>query len=104
MLGNNKLVLNVETMMKALQHYFDTVLFVAGKSPTVTTIVKSTGYDASTFDVGVSDPVPLITPTSKPLQTAEEILRDLQKQPRDFQWPIQLDGGSICAITGESNG
>lgn len=38
MIGSNSMSFNKASMMEALQHYFDTVLFADGKAPKVTDV------------------------------------------------------------------
>ena len=56
MRGVNVIELNEATVIDAIQHYFDTVLFASGKSPVITGFSqKSGGYGANSFTVAVSD-------------------------------------------------
>ena len=58
MTGNNTMTLNQATMVLALQHSFDTVLFAPGKSPVVASVDASTkgSFPGSCgFDVGTSE-------------------------------------------------
>ena len=56
LIGNNKLTLNQATMVAAVQHYFDTVVFAEGKSPKVTQVEKeSKGYGQDEFAVAVEE-------------------------------------------------
>jgi len=56
--GNNTLLLNDATVMNALQHYFDTVIFKQESSRIVVTgisYVDKGAYDAQGFQVKVCD-------------------------------------------------
>ena len=56
LIGANKLTLNQATMVAAVQHYFDTVLFADGRSPKVTQVEKeSKGYGPDEFAVSVEE-------------------------------------------------
>ncbi len=65
MKGSNKITLNHETMVAALQQYFDTTVFAAGQAPKVNSISPDTdsrGYSSSTtFVVEVEQ----VTPPAK---------------------------------------
>jgi hypothetical protein len=50
MIGYNEMNLNPATIMAAVQHYFDTVLFKDGESPKVTGVSSSNGV-APTFRI-----------------------------------------------------
>lgn len=50
MVGSNVLTLNEATMILALQHYFQTVLFSAGNAPIVNSVKAHDGY-STTFTV-----------------------------------------------------
>lgn len=52
--GNNEIALNKSTMKKAIQHYFDSVVFAPGQSPRVTEVTADT-YKP-TFLVSVTGP------------------------------------------------
>lgn len=58
MTGKNKLCLNEATVVAALQHYFETVVFAAGKAPRVDSVTEKTdhGYGREkTFEVVCED-------------------------------------------------
>lgn len=58
MIGNNSFTLNEATMKAAVQHYFDTVLFVDGKSPKIEGVTAtSSTYAGASFTISVSDKV-----------------------------------------------
>ena len=57
MKGHNQIILNAATVMAAVQHYFDTVLFQPDESPLVTSFDKKDHYSGLEFIVGVSDEV-----------------------------------------------
>ena len=54
LIGNNEISLNGATMMAAIQHYFDTVLFAEGKAPTVTSVKGPVGGYDGAFTVSTS--------------------------------------------------
>ncbi len=55
MKGNNTMELNSGTMAEIVQHYFDTVLFAAGKAPKVSSVSSSLSGSVRTFEVKVCD-------------------------------------------------
>ena len=61
MIGSNTLLLNKATVMAALQHYFDTVVYAKGQSPQVDSISLNgnTGdyQSRDMFSVGIKAPV-----------------------------------------------
>lgn len=57
MIGNNEMSLNAATIMAAIQHYFDTVLFAEGKSPKVTD-VNMTSSVGKTFIIRIENATP----------------------------------------------
>lgn len=50
MTGNNVLIFNQATLRKAVQHYFDTVLFAKDQAPTVAVI----SYRSSEYDFAIT--------------------------------------------------
>lgn len=54
MTGNNTIILNQATMQKAVQHYFDTVIFKDGIGVKVTGIKKNTNGGGDTFEVSTT--------------------------------------------------
>lgn len=54
MVGVNKIQLNPATMLKIVQHYFDTVMFAEGQSPVVSDIDHVSG----SFCISVDDRKP----------------------------------------------
>ena len=54
--GHNSLSFNQATMTRAVQHWFDTVIFVDGVSPTVDSIkVEKDGHLSDRFVIDVKD-------------------------------------------------
>lgn len=51
LVGNNEIVINQATMVAAVQHYLNTVLFKKDKAPTVVSVTQS-NYQ---FHVNTSD-------------------------------------------------
>ena len=56
MIGTNSMTINLATMMEALQHYFDTVIFVEGKSPTIKNVKGNTSDHVPTFVIDFETP------------------------------------------------
>ena len=54
LIGNNEVNMNMATMVAALQHYFDSVLFATGKSPLVQSVRSAAGHGDS-FLVSLTD-------------------------------------------------
>ena len=65
LIGENELRLNEETVVAALQHYFDSVLFAEGKAPLVIGVSHdNSGYAPKPFHVKVGEP--LVAPVESP--------------------------------------
>lgn len=77
MKGSNEMRLNTATMMLALQHYFDTVLFTEGKAPRITGIDKDTSRYDTVFVVKCDEPEKTIgtCPTCNPIAPHRVSLR-----------------------------
>ena len=55
MTGENTMELNEATMKRAVQHYFDTVLFRTGNSPTIESVKAPESKYGGCFAVVLSD-------------------------------------------------
>lgn len=53
MLGTNELILNEGSMIEALQYFFDKVMFVEGKSPTIKSIKISSTNSIPEFKIAM---------------------------------------------------
>ncbi len=55
--GTNQIELNEATMILAIQHYFNCVIFAEGKSPNVVSVKPSSkGYGNQGFTIEVKEP------------------------------------------------
>ena len=56
MKGNNTITLNEATMIAAVQHYFDTILFREGAAPKVQRVAVNSGNYSDQFCVTTCEP------------------------------------------------
>ena len=53
--GANTITINTATLIAAVQHYFDKLVFADGKSPAVKSISATSTYDGAEFIVKVAE-------------------------------------------------
>ena len=59
MIGTNTMSLNEATVIAAMQHYFDTVIFAPGKAPKVTGVTQEGVGGGREFRILMIQPQPL---------------------------------------------